>query len=81
MKSCSEMRELRNAHYTELLNHIESKILSNLTEGYIFIDENETKDFNVTLLEGRWINLLEEKGYKVDYCNNYVVPTIKISGW
>ena len=81
MKSCKEMKNLRNNNYKELLSYIELKILTNLTKGYIRIDEDETEDKNVKFKDGRWVGLLEEAGYKVEYCNNYVTPTVKISGW
>lgn len=81
MKPCKEVRELRNKYYEEFLSYVERKILNNVLDGYIFIDENEATDKKVSFRDGRWINLLEEAGYKIDYCNNYVTPTVKISGW
>lgn len=81
MKPCKEVRELRNKYYEEFLAYVERKILNNVLDDYIFIDENEATDKKVSFRDGRWINLLEEAGYKIDYCNNYVTPTVKISGW
>lgn len=81
MKPCKEMENLRNDNYKELLSYIELKILTNLTKGYIRIDEDETEDKNVKFKDSRWITLLEEAGYKVEYCSNFVTPTVEISGW
>ena len=81
MKPCKEVRELRNESYDAFLAYIERKILSNLSQGFIYIDENEAIDKDVKFKDGRWMDLLEEAGYKVEYCNNFVTPTVKISGW
>ena len=81
MKPCKEMKDLRNNNYEDLLSYIELKILTNLTKGFIFIDEDETENKNVKFKDSRWITLLEEAGYKVEYCNNFVTPTVEISGW
>lgn len=40
MKTCEEMKDLRNARYDEFLAYIERKILNGLTKGFIFIDED-----------------------------------------
>ena len=81
MKPCKEMKDLRNSNYEDLLSYIELKILTNLTKGFIFIDEDETENKNVKFKDSRWIDLLEEAGYKVEYCSNFVTPTVEISGW
>lgn len=81
MKPCKEVRELRNKSYDASLAYIERKIFSNLSQGFIRIDENEATDKDVKFKDGRWMDLLEEAGYKVEYCNNFVTPTVKISGW
>ena len=81
MKPCKEVRELRNKSYDAFLAYIERKIFSNLSQGFIRIDEDEATDKDVKFKDGRWIDLLEEAGYKVEYCNNFVTPTVKISGW
>lgn len=81
MKSCNEMKELRNKKYEELLFYIERKIFNALEDGYIFIDEDETLDKNVKFNDSRWITLLENSGYKVEYYDSFVTPTMKISGW
>lgn len=81
MKPCNEMKELRNKKYENLLSYIERKIFSKLEDGYIFIDEDETLDKNVKFNDSRWITLLENSGYRVEYCDSFVTPTMKISGW
>lgn len=81
MKPCKEVRELCNKSYDAFLAYIERKIFSNLSQGFIHIDENEATDKDVKFKDGRWMDLLEEAGYKVEYCNNFVTPTVKISGW
>lgn len=81
MKPCKEVRELRNRKYQEFLAYIERKILNNLSDGYIHINEDEAIDNGVSFKEGRWMDLIEDAGYKVEYCNNFVTPTIEISGW
>lgn len=81
MKPCKEVKELRNENYKPFLAYIERKILSNLNKGFIFINEDEAIDNGVSFKEGRWMDLIEDAGYKVEYCNNFVTPTIEISGW
>nr|DAX35482.1 MAG TPA: hypothetical protein [Caudoviricetes sp.] len=85
MKSCNEMKELRqqkhSQQYAELLKYIETKIFNNLTDRYIFINEDETLSKNVKFTDSNWINLLENAGYTVDDRSNFTVPTVKISGW
>lgn len=81
MKSCKEVRELRNENYKELLTYIENKILNSLNKGFIFVDEDEVIEHDVKFNDNRWIDLLEDTGYKVEYCNNFVTPTVEISGW
>lgn len=81
MKSCKEVRELRNENYKKLLTYIENKILNSLNKGFIFIDEDEVIEHDVKFNDNRWIDLLEDAGYKVKYCNNFVTPTVEISGW
>lgn len=81
MRSCSEMKELRDKKYEELLSYIERKIFSKLADGCIFINEDETLDKGVKFTDPRWITLLENAGYKVDDQNDFTVPTVKISGW
>lgn len=81
MEPCKEVRELRNGKYQEFLAYIERKILNNLSDGYIHINEDEAIDNGVSFKEGRWMDLIEDAGYKVEYCNNFVTPTIEISGW
>lgn len=81
MKPCKEVRELRNKSYDAFLAYIERKIFSNLSQGFIRIDEDEATDKDVKFKDGRWMDLLEEAGYKVEYCNNFVTPTVEISGW
>lgn len=39
MEPCKEVRELRNKYYEEFLAYVERKILNNVLDGYIFIDE------------------------------------------
>lgn len=81
MKTCKEMKELRNKNYADFMAYIERKILSNLQQGFIFIDENEATDKNISFRDSRWKTLLEEAGYRIDYASQFVIPTIKISGW
>lgn len=81
MKPCKEVRELRNENYKKLLTYIENKILNSLNKGFIFIDEDEVIEHDISFKDSRWINLLEEAGYKVEYRNNFVTPTVEISGW
>lgn len=81
MKPCKEVRELRNENYKKLLTYIENKILNSLNKGFIFIDENEVIEHDLKFNDNRWIDLLEDAGYKVGYCNNFVTPTVEISGW
>ena len=81
MKPCKEVRELRNENYKKLLTYIENKILNSLNKGFIFIDEDETIEHDISFKDSRWIDLLEEAGYKVEYCSNFVTPTVEISGW
>lgn len=84
MRSCNEMKELRNKKrskkYKELLEYIENKIFSNLSDGYIFINEDETLSKNVIFTDPKWISLLENAGYTVED-RNFIVPTVKISDW
>lgn len=84
MKPCNEMKELRkqkrSQQYAELLKYIETKIFNNLTDRYIFINEDETLSKNVKFTDPNWINLLENAGYTVED-RNFTVPTVKISGW
>ena len=47
MKSCKEVRELRNENYKKLLTYIENKILNSLNKGFIFIDEDEVIEHDV----------------------------------
>lgn len=81
MKSCQEMKELRSKSYEDLISYIERKMLSNIRNGYIYIDSDETLDKNVNFNDSGWINILEEKGYKVSYCSNFAISTVEISGW
>ena len=81
MKSCKEVRELRNENHKKFLTYIENKILNSLNKGFIFIDEDETIEHDISFKDRRWIDLLEEAGYKVEYCSNFVTPTVEISGW
>lgn len=53
MKPCKEVRELRNKYYEEFLAYVERKILNNVLDGYIFIDENEATDKKVSFRDGR----------------------------
>lgn len=81
MKTCKEVTELRNEKYQGFLAYIERKILNGLTKGFIFIDEDEAIEHNIAFKNNRWIELLEEAGYKVEYCSSIVTPTVEISGW
>ena len=81
MKPCSEMKELRDKKYEELLSYIERKIFNALEDGYIFIDEDETWDKDIKFKDSRWVSLLENAGYKIEYCESFATPTMKISGW
>lgn len=85
MLSCNEMKELYNRKfnqkYDELLKYIENKIFSNLLDGHIIINENETLSKNVKFADSNWISLLENAGYRVDNQENFLIPTVKISGW
>lgn len=82
MKTCGEMKDLRNARYDEFLAYVERKILNGLTKGFIFIDEDEVLEHNIAFHDKRWINLLEEalKGNPVQLRNGskaiilYVIP-------
>ena len=47
MKTCEEMKDLRNARYDEFLAYVERKILNGLTKGFIFIDEDEVLEHNI----------------------------------
>nr|DAS77124.1 MAG TPA: hypothetical protein [Caudoviricetes sp.] len=62
------MKDLRNAQYNEFLAYVERKILNGLTTGFIFIDEDEVLKHNISFHDKRWISLLEEAGYKIEYC-------------
>ena len=75
------MKDLRNARYDEFLSYVEKKILNGLTKGFIFIDEDEVLEHNIAFNDNRWINLLEEAGYKVEYCSGTTTPNVEISGW
>lgn len=81
MKTCQQVKQMRNKSYTDLLFYIERKIFSNLTKGYIYIDEATVIDNGVSFKDYRWVSLLRNKGYTVEYCANSEMPTIKISGW
>ena len=81
MKPCKEVKELRNENYKPFLAYVERKILSNLNKGFIFIDEDEAIEHDIPFKDNRWISLLEDAGYKVEYCSNFVTPTVEISGW
>lgn len=81
MKPCKEVRELRNKKYQDFLAYIERKILNNLTTGFIFIDEDEVLEHDIDFNDKRWISLLEEAGYKIEYCNDRSTPNVEISGW
>lgn len=85
MLSYNEMKELYNKKfnqkYDELLRYIENKIFNNLLDGHIIINENETLSKNVKFTDPNWISLLENAGYTVDNQENFLIPTVKISGW
>lgn len=81
MRSCNEMKELRNKKYDEFLGYIERNIMNHISSGYIYIDEDEALNKNIDFNNSRWINLLRNAGYTVEHCNNFTVPTVKISGW
>ena len=81
MKTCKEMKDLRNASYNDFLAYIERKILNGLTTDFIFIDEDEVLKHNISFHDKRWISLLEEAGYKIEYCNGSTTPNVEISGW
>lgn len=81
MKTCKEVRELRNKSYDAFLAYIERKILNGLTMGFIFIDEDEAIKHKIAFNDKRWISLLEEAGYKVEYCSGSTTPNVEISGW
>lgn len=81
MKTCKEMKDLRNACYDDFLAYIERKILNSLSQGFIFIDEDEAIEHKIAFSDKRWISLLEEAGYKIEYCNGSTTPNVEISGW
>lgn len=81
MRLCKDMTKLRNKKYDKFLGYIERNIMNHISSGYIYIDEDEALSNDAEFKDSRWINLLEEAGYKVEYCTNFTVPTVKISGW
>lgn len=81
MITSKEMAELHRKRYDKFLSYIERKIINEISNGFIFINEDEALDNDVKFRNSGWITLLEEAGYKTEYCTNFTQPTYKIYGW
>lgn len=77
---CEEIKKLRKTNYDSLLDYINSKIKINYLANFIYIDEDEVIQFKINFNDSVWKNLIKEAGYEIEYCD-FVVPTIRISGW